>query len=1219
MRRIIHLYAIVMMLVMTSIPAFPQPMERLDFSPLDSLVSFWMEKDYYPGGAICVGREGEVLFQKCYGDFQTDTQVYVASAGKWAAAAVIAAVVDRTSLDWDDPVEKWIPSYKGSDKARIPLRRLLSHTSGIRPYLPMPRVDEYNHLEESVAEILPLETVFPVGTRFEYGGLAMQVAGRMAEMAMGGEEFESLFQRLIAKPLGMKNSHFTPVNTDGGHSPMLGGGLCTTLDDYSHFLEMILGDGEYMGRRILSPESIREMQKDQVGDAEVRPGEFVERGVGQNHHGIYGLGEWRELVDDRGEAYQISSPGWAGAYPWINKRERIFGFFIAHVQGPANRPGFSSFYGSPILSKTTSRILKSVRHQRPSFPAAPPSMTEDLTSRSGRLPKGFHPTLVTSSPKQVMLKIRLREWARMSYDSLRSSVEPYVFRHKTDPEWIVSRLAMYWGEGEHYTQCYLKNENWDYGEGNAPVPTVRMPGMRTWNEYINVPLEDRIPYNVSGDMLGIDRRFPGSSPVLVPYKKSGHMVRSNNVEILTLAEKAAFVYWLTGDKAFGKFASDIYQTWAVGVYYMKPILDPERSSGGYGGWNPGGIVGYYDYEQIHDDTAMHGAAIYAFAYDYLVKHPSKSLKKTGKNIKDLSEIVMKRFVNLGMVRGQRNGNWNINGWNCILLPILVLDDNDTFADGQGKQYYLHYLTEESTNWRASIPESLQSYDRVTGLWPESPGYAFSTIDMLLDWAGPLRSAGIDIIGGNALMEKASMAVFPWLDDRSHMVVFGDSRGGNANYETFERLLGYYEETGNKDQAGRVVDAIRSGVEEGVYSRIHPDWKSICFYAGELPVSTTEKDVCRSSYSRVHEFITLRNPGVEFPMMAALYGGHRGGHLSQNGLAVQFYGFGYALAPDASAYVSYWSPDYIYHQSVTGANTIVPGYKQGRIEIVAMDPEVPDDSFTGGDGVHPDVCFADVRAGEKERTVSAVRTSAGSGYYVDLFSPGLAPCDYWMHNVGSSLSVRRVDGSPLLMEPRDTLIPSWTPGYAFLSSIRAGKTSDRIIAEWTMPEDIRVNLWINDATNREIIIADAPSTTLNSFLTPGGVSATPQPTPTLLVRQEDEYPYLAVYEASKKRPTVRNVSFSADENGEYRVDVVSDGQVTDHIIQGKDCRFGLVRERNGRVELLYMGQGTNLNYGDYHLQADENVYVALRLEDGRWHCSATGPVRLYCSGSSAVFY
>ena len=298
------------------------------------------------------------MFRKSYGAVSPDTPVYVASAGKWVAAAVVAAVVDRTELSWDDPVEKWLPEFKGDPKGVIPLRRLLSHTSGIRPYLPEPRVDNYNHLDSAVAEILPLDTVFTPGTRFEYGGLAMQVAGRMAEVA-AGKEFETLFQELLAGPLRMTRSHFTPVNTDGGHAPMLGGGLCTTLNDYMNFLDMIIHGGVFEGQRILREATVKEMQADQVGRAKVAGGEYVERALGRHHQGVYGLGEWREMVDEKtGEAYRISSPGWAGAYPWINLREGVYGFFIAHVTGSSSKPdGFSSFYGSPVIADKVSAAI----------------------------------------------------------------------------------------------------------------------------------------------------------------------------------------------------------------------------------------------------------------------------------------------------------------------------------------------------------------------------------------------------------------------------------------------------------------------------------------------------------------------------------------------------------------------------------------------------------------------------------------------------------------------------------------------------------------------------------------------------------------------------------------------------------------------------------------------------------------------------------------------
>ena len=49
--------------------------------------------------------------------------------------------------------------------------------------------------------------------------------------------------------------------------PMLGGGLCTTLNDYIHFLSMIYHDGMYNDKRIISAKTVKEMQADQVKDA----------------------------------------------------------------------------------------------------------------------------------------------------------------------------------------------------------------------------------------------------------------------------------------------------------------------------------------------------------------------------------------------------------------------------------------------------------------------------------------------------------------------------------------------------------------------------------------------------------------------------------------------------------------------------------------------------------------------------------------------------------------------------------------------------------------------------------------------------------------------------------------------------------------------------------------------------------------------------------------
>lgn len=101
------------------------------------------------------------------------------------------------------------------------------------------------------------------------------------------------------------------------------------------------------------------MQVDQVWNVVVVFGEYVEKVLGQYYIGIYGLGEWCELVDEIiGEVYQISFFGWVGVYLWINKCDSVYGFFIVYVQGGVNKKdGFFFFYGSFVLFEMVIKIV----------------------------------------------------------------------------------------------------------------------------------------------------------------------------------------------------------------------------------------------------------------------------------------------------------------------------------------------------------------------------------------------------------------------------------------------------------------------------------------------------------------------------------------------------------------------------------------------------------------------------------------------------------------------------------------------------------------------------------------------------------------------------------------------------------------------------------------------------------------------------------------------
>ena len=325
-----------------------------DFTSIKQKIQSWVDSGYYNGASVFIAKDNKIIYKNYFGIYKPETVVFIASAGKWLAAATIAAIVDEGKLNWNDKVKKWLPEFTDV-KGEATLAQLLSHTSGFPDYQPQGQpIDIYQNLKESVAHIVNLSADTLPGAKFKYGGLSMQVAGRMAELATA-KDWETLFREKIASPLKMHSTHFTPVDSSGGHAPMLGGGARTTLQDYANFLSMIFNNGVYKGKRILSVNAIKVMQADQVLDAKVNAGEFVEKVRGNLRKDIYGLGEWREEVDEKGEATLISSPSWAGAYPWIDKKNKIYGFFMTHIVKSKN--GFNPFLASPVLAMMVREIV----------------------------------------------------------------------------------------------------------------------------------------------------------------------------------------------------------------------------------------------------------------------------------------------------------------------------------------------------------------------------------------------------------------------------------------------------------------------------------------------------------------------------------------------------------------------------------------------------------------------------------------------------------------------------------------------------------------------------------------------------------------------------------------------------------------------------------------------------------------------------------------------
>jgi uncharacterized protein (TIGR03437 family) len=273
------------------------------------------------GISLTVVVDGQQVYRRAVGSFESDRRVPIASATKWYSAAVVLALVDRGLLRLDDPASRLIPSFRGA-KSSITLRQLLSHTSGLTGDVPC-LYESGSTMLGCVEEIAAEPLLFTPGSRFSYGNAAMQVAGRMAELATG-KTWRRLFDEHLVQPLEM-----TCTSMDAFHSadnPVVANGGLSCESDYLKFLGMVLARGQYRERRLLSEAAVNEMMRDQTG------GVPIVESIYSNYAGLdqtlpllrYGLGMWRERVSPQsGEAIELGSQGATGFSPWVDRERNL--------------------------------------------------------------------------------------------------------------------------------------------------------------------------------------------------------------------------------------------------------------------------------------------------------------------------------------------------------------------------------------------------------------------------------------------------------------------------------------------------------------------------------------------------------------------------------------------------------------------------------------------------------------------------------------------------------------------------------------------------------------------------------------------------------------------------------------------------------------------------------------------------------------------------------
>lgn len=248
-------------------------------SPFTPMLDATVEHHHLPAIAMAVVDNGQVVFTGTRGErragsgepIDADTLFKIASNSKAMTAAVLARLVDRGLLAWDDPVTKFLPQFRMHDPwvtQHMQVRDLLIHNSGLGlgagDLMLWPEPNAFTRTD-IIAGLEHLKPVTSFRSGYAYDNLMYVVAGEVAAAA-GGKPYDQLLREEVFIPLGMtrcqagtwsvakvgnvaqpharRGSGNVVVNADTEIAPdltsMAAGGIRCSLRDMTRWMQVLL-------------------------------------------------------------------------------------------------------------------------------------------------------------------------------------------------------------------------------------------------------------------------------------------------------------------------------------------------------------------------------------------------------------------------------------------------------------------------------------------------------------------------------------------------------------------------------------------------------------------------------------------------------------------------------------------------------------------------------------------------------------------------------------------------------------------------------------------------------------------------------------------------------------------------------------------------------------------------------------------------------------------
>jgi len=279
--------SLIFLLCFLGLPAWANASDWMKQRDIEKILDRKMRQDGIPGLSIAIVKNGQLWWSSGFGlaDIEqgtsaTSNTLYRAgSLVKPLTATAILQLMDSGQVDADKPVWEYCKAYS-EKKQTVTVRKLLSHTSGVRTYnMPWSQYEKelfskvrYKSVTDAISIFAQDELAYPAGSKYLYTSYGYNLLGCVVE-SITGSTFMQYLDSKVLSPSRMQSTIVDRaeeiVNNRASHyrrdkkgrlvheqyvdmtNKIPSGGLLSTVNDIAKFAQ------NYMAGKLLSADSMR--------------------------------------------------------------------------------------------------------------------------------------------------------------------------------------------------------------------------------------------------------------------------------------------------------------------------------------------------------------------------------------------------------------------------------------------------------------------------------------------------------------------------------------------------------------------------------------------------------------------------------------------------------------------------------------------------------------------------------------------------------------------------------------------------------------------------------------------------------------------------------------------------------------------------------------------------------------------------------------------------